>query len=78
MFMLVFLQKLIMVKNPDSYLIQNKDLNSALVMEKASFSWSPPDVTNAGDSENTKHTSDIKPALRNINFTLPKVCVLYS
>lgn len=78
--MLVFLQKLLMVKNPDSYLTQNKDLNSALVIEKASFSWSPPDVTNASehpqdDSQNTKHSSDDKPALRNISFTLPKVCV---
>lgn len=79
--MLVFLQKLLMVKNPDSYLIQNNDLSSALVMEKASFSWSPPDVRNGSehpqdDSQNTKHTSDNKHALRNISFTLPKVCVL--
>lgn len=75
------LKKLIMVKNPDSYLIQNKDLSSALVMEKASFSWSPPDVTNASehpqdDSQSTKHTSDNKPALRNISFTLPKGSLL--
>lgn len=29
-----------MIKNPDPYLIQNKDLSAALAMDKASFSWS--------------------------------------
>lgn len=28
-----------MIKNPDPYLIQNKDLTEALVMNNASFSW---------------------------------------
>ncbi|KAF5904416.1 multidrug resistance-associated protein 9, partial [Clarias magur] len=33
------LKRILMIKNPDPYLIQNKDLNAALVMKKASFSW---------------------------------------
>ncbi|XP_056602458.1 ATP-binding cassette sub-family C member 12 [Triplophysa dalaica] len=78
---LVRLKKLLMVKNPDSYLIQNNDSSSALVMENASLSWSTPDVRNGSEhpqdvSQNTKHTSDIKPALRNISFTLPKGSLL--
>ncbi|KAM9493789.1 ATP-binding cassette sub-family C member 12 [Clarias gariepinus] len=33
------IKRILMIKNPDPYLIQNKDLNAALVMDKASFSW---------------------------------------
>ncbi|XP_051576098.1 ATP-binding cassette sub-family C member 12-like isoform X2 [Myxocyprinus asiaticus] len=60
------LKKLLLVQSPDSYLTQNKNMDSALVMEKASFAWSKD------DSHSATHTSDNKPALRNINFTLPK------
>ncbi|KAF4090918.1 hypothetical protein AMELA_G00031150 [Ameiurus melas] len=34
------LKRILMIKNPDPYLIQNKDLSAALAMDKASFSWS--------------------------------------
>ncbi|XP_051946724.1 ATP-binding cassette sub-family C member 12 [Xyrauchen texanus] len=60
------LKKLLLVQSPDSYLTQNKNMDSALIMEKASFAWSKD------DSQSATHTSDNKPSLRNINFTLPK------
>lgn len=75
--MLVFLQKLLMVQNPDSYLTQNKNLSSALVMEKASFSWSLPENTKNSEhlQDVSQSNSDNKPAIRNISFTLPNVCL---
>ncbi|XP_026888207.2 multidrug resistance-associated protein 9 [Electrophorus electricus] len=36
------LKRLLMIKNPDPYLIQNKDLGAALVMNRASFCWGVP------------------------------------
>ncbi|XP_026793420.3 ATP-binding cassette sub-family C member 12 isoform X1 [Pangasianodon hypophthalmus] len=33
------LKRILMIKNPDPYLIQNKDMSAALVMDEASFSW---------------------------------------
>ncbi|XP_051563276.1 ATP-binding cassette sub-family C member 12-like [Myxocyprinus asiaticus] len=64
------LKKLLLVQNPDSYLTQNKNMDSVLVMEKASFAWSQD------DSRSTTHTSETKPALRDISFTLPKGSLL--
>ncbi|MCJ8747229.1 hypothetical protein PDJAM_G00151060 [Pangasius djambal] len=82
------LKRILMIENPDPYLIQNKDLSAALVMDKASFSWtssapngpeSPVTVANgvkkstAEPVEVTQNgTQDTKPTLKNITFTLPK------
>ncbi|XP_052008122.1 ATP-binding cassette sub-family C member 12-like isoform X2 [Xyrauchen texanus] len=64
------LKKLLLVQNPDSYITQNKNMDSALVMEKASFAWSQD------DSQRATHTSETKPALRDISFTLSKGSLL--
>ncbi|XP_062382895.1 ATP-binding cassette sub-family C member 12-like [Sardina pilchardus] len=65
------LKKLLLQQNPESYLTQRKGLEAALVMENASFSWTSPDSSPETTHENT-HTSENKPILRNISFTLPK------
>ncbi|XP_062382896.1 ATP-binding cassette sub-family C member 12-like [Sardina pilchardus] len=65
------LRKLLLQQNPESYLTQRKGLGAALVVENASFSWTSPDSSPETTHENT-HTSENKPTLRNISFTLPK------
>ncbi|XP_062382897.1 ATP-binding cassette sub-family C member 12-like [Sardina pilchardus] len=64
-------KELLLQRNPESYLTQRKGLGAALVMENASFSWTSPDSSPETTHENT-HTSENKPTLRNISFTLPK------
>lgn len=67
-----------LIQNPKGYLTQDKNMDLALAMEKASFSWSLPDAMNATEkpqdpSEKTTQQSDLKPSLTNISFTLAKV-----
>uniref|UniRef100_A0A8L0DUH8 ATP-binding cassette sub-family C member 5 n=1 Tax=Oncorhynchus mykiss TaxID=8022 RepID=A0A8L0DUH8_ONCMY len=57
------LKKLLMTQNPDSYLVQRHGSSSALVMEKATFTWARPEG---------QTTTTAKPTLRNISFNLPK------
>ncbi|XP_062845964.1 ATP-binding cassette sub-family C member 12 [Trichomycterus rosablanca] len=45
------LKRLLMIENPESYLVQNKDLDAALVMNKASFSWSNPNHATSEKNE---------------------------
>ncbi|KAL7831206.1 hypothetical protein SRHO_G00307090 [Serrasalmus rhombeus] len=85
------LKRLLLVKDPDPYLIQNKDLDAALMMNKASFAWGVPDVSTSESpsrpvanglrrdevlptevTQNSTHTPNTNPTLRNITFTLPK------
>uniref|UniRef100_A0A9J7Y8K9 ATP-binding cassette sub-family C member 5 n=1 Tax=Cyprinus carpio carpio TaxID=630221 RepID=A0A9J7Y8K9_CYPCA len=73
--------KLMLVQNPKGYLTQDKNMDLALAMEKATFSWSLPDAMNATEkpqdpSESVTHQSDLKPSLRNISFTLSKGSLL--
>uniref|UniRef100_A0A7N8X4I8 ATP-binding cassette, sub-family C (CFTR/MRP), member 12 n=1 Tax=Mastacembelus armatus TaxID=205130 RepID=A0A7N8X4I8_9TELE len=65
------LKKLLLIQNPDPYLIQQEDSDSAIVMKNAILSWSKPDnqPLPAASSENR---TDILPTLKNISFTLPK------
>uniref|UniRef100_A0A8C1YP46 ATP-binding cassette sub-family C member 5 n=1 Tax=Cyprinus carpio TaxID=7962 RepID=A0A8C1YP46_CYPCA len=75
------LKKLMLVQNPKGYLTQDKNMDLALAMEKATFSWSLPDAMNATEkpqdpSESVTHQSDLKPSLRNISFTLSKGSLL--
>ncbi|KAI4890792.1 hypothetical protein NFI96_010580, partial [Prochilodus magdalenae] len=44
------LKKLLLIKNPDPYLVQNKDLDAAVVIDKASFVWGTPDISNLESS----------------------------
>ncbi|KAK2913918.1 hypothetical protein Q8A67_002317 [Cirrhinus molitorella] len=75
------LKKLMLIQNPKGYLTQDKNMDLALAMEKASFSWSLPNAMNATEkpqdpSEKTTHQSDVKPSLGNISFTLSKGSLL--
>ncbi len=72
--MLVSLQKLMLVQNPKGYLTQDKNMDLALAVEKASFSWSLPDAMNSTEKpQDPSENADLKPSLRNISFTLSKV-----
>jgi len=67
-----------LVQNPKSYLTQDKNLHLALVMEKASFSWSLPDDLNTTEkpqdpSQSATHQLYSQPSIRHISFTLAKV-----
>uniref|UniRef100_A0A7N8X9C8 ATP-binding cassette, sub-family C (CFTR/MRP), member 12 n=1 Tax=Mastacembelus armatus TaxID=205130 RepID=A0A7N8X9C8_9TELE len=83
------LKKLLLIQNPDPYLIQQEDSDSAIVMKNAILSWSKPDnqPLPAASSENRvkghevdeashNEKTDILPTLKNISFTL-KLCVFY-
>lgn len=76
-------QKVMLIQNPEPYLTQRGDSDSAIVMKNATLSWtaphSSPSSANGVDThkvdeicENEK--SEALPALRNISFTLHKVC----
>lgn len=65
--------------------MQKENSDSAIVMKNATLSWTKPDSTPTsanevnGDkademSQNVK--TEILPTLRNISFTLPKVCFI--
>uniref|UniRef100_A0A3P8RLK8 ATP-binding cassette, sub-family C (CFTR/MRP), member 12 n=1 Tax=Amphiprion percula TaxID=161767 RepID=A0A3P8RLK8_AMPPE len=56
------LKKLLLIQNPELYLMQKKDSDSAIVMTNATLSWTKP-----GSQE-----TESLPTLRNISFTLPK------
>uniref|UniRef100_A0A8D0A9P8 ATP-binding cassette, sub-family C (CFTR/MRP), member 12 n=1 Tax=Sander lucioperca TaxID=283035 RepID=A0A8D0A9P8_SANLU len=58
------LRKILVIQNPESYLIQRKDSDSAIVMKNATFSWSQP--------ESPPSSTETLSTLRNISFTLPK------
>lgn len=83
-----FFQKLLLVQNPEPYLTQKKHSRWAIVMKKATLSWSipdtQPDAPTGPDGHNKEHEmtngtskkgdADNLVTLRNISFTLPKVC----
>uniref|UniRef100_A0A673KPK5 ATP-binding cassette sub-family C member 5 n=1 Tax=Sinocyclocheilus rhinocerous TaxID=307959 RepID=A0A673KPK5_9TELE len=50
------LKKLMLVQNPKGYLTQDKNMDVALAVEKASFSWSLPDAMNS--TEKPKDSSE--------------------
>ncbi|XP_067258367.1 ATP-binding cassette sub-family C member 12 [Chanodichthys erythropterus] len=75
------LKKLMLVQNPKGYLTQDKNMDLALVMEKASFSWSLSDDMNGTEkpqdpSQSATQHSESQPSLRSISFTLSKGSLL--
>uniref|UniRef100_A0A671REH8 ATP-binding cassette sub-family C member 5 n=1 Tax=Sinocyclocheilus anshuiensis TaxID=1608454 RepID=A0A671REH8_9TELE len=71
------LKKLMLVQNPKGYLTQDKNMDVALAVEKASFSWSLPDAMNSTEKpKESSENADFKPSLRNISFTLSKGSLL--
>uniref|UniRef100_A0A8C4X866 ATP binding cassette subfamily C member 12 n=1 Tax=Erpetoichthys calabaricus TaxID=27687 RepID=A0A8C4X866_ERPCA len=76
------LKKILLLKNPESYVMQLEGSPNAIVLEKATLSWKRPhdkaaqDEKNNGGTKNQNgavyHTQDTA-NLRNINLTLKKV-----
>lgn len=75
-----------LIQNPDPYLVQKADSDSAIVMKNATLSWTrpagPPDPLPTpangvkgpkGDEPSENGKTEILPTLRNFSFTLPKV-----
>uniref|UniRef100_A0A8C2ZRL1 ATP binding cassette subfamily C member 12 n=1 Tax=Cyclopterus lumpus TaxID=8103 RepID=A0A8C2ZRL1_CYCLU len=80
------LRKILLIQNPEPYLIQRKDRDSAIVMKNATLSWTKstmqPDspLISANGEEGHKveemcqnGRTETLPTLRNICFTLPKM-----
>ncbi|XP_041646070.1 ATP-binding cassette sub-family C member 12-like [Cheilinus undulatus] len=71
------LKKLLLIQNPEQYVLQKTDDRSAaVIMEKATLSWTKPLPPAASEDRDdlvskTRHT-DVLPTLRNISFTLTK------
>uniref|UniRef100_A0A3Q1G7M3 ATP-binding cassette, sub-family C (CFTR/MRP), member 12 n=1 Tax=Acanthochromis polyacanthus TaxID=80966 RepID=A0A3Q1G7M3_9TELE len=79
------LKKILLIQNPELYLMQKKDSDCAMMMKNATFSWTkpgsqtdPPHSSANGVREQTmdgkceNRETESLPALRNISFTLPK------
>lgn len=76
-------QKVMLIQNPEPYLMQRGDSDSAIVMKNATLSWttthSSPSSANGVNAHKVdkiceSEKSEALPALRNISFTLHKVC----
>ncbi|KAL6112798.1 abcc12 [Pungitius sinensis] len=72
-------QRIILIQNPEPYLIRRSGTDSAVVMENATLCWNKPvnlpdspTVTDNGEMPQDGRT-DTLPTLRNISFTLPKL-----
>ncbi|XP_047437487.1 ATP-binding cassette sub-family C member 12 isoform X2 [Mugil cephalus] len=80
------LRKILLVQNPEPYLIQTKGSDSAIEMKNATLSWTKPgneaeppppssptrlEEPKVDDTSENLKTGDL-PTLRNISFTLPK------
>ncbi|XP_044057052.1 ATP-binding cassette sub-family C member 12 isoform X2 [Siniperca chuatsi] len=79
------LRKILLIQNPEPYLMQRKDNDSAIVMKNATLSWtkpdsqpdSPPSSANGVEGHKVDEMSqngktETLPTLRNVSFTLPK------
>ncbi|KAF3833112.1 hypothetical protein F7725_026777 [Dissostichus mawsoni] len=79
------LEKILLIQNPEPYLNQQKDSDSAIVIKNATVSWtrpaSQPDPTPSSANGVTGHkveevskngASETLPTLRNISLALPK------
>ncbi|XP_023809459.1 multidrug resistance-associated protein 9 isoform X1 [Oryzias latipes] len=67
------LRKILLIQNPEPYLMQKRNSDSAVVMKNATLSWTKPDSQAEGAEQTSKEERmDASPTLRNISFTLPK------
>ncbi|XP_054464309.1 ATP-binding cassette sub-family C member 12 isoform X2 [Anoplopoma fimbria] len=73
------LRKILLIQNPEPYLIQRKDSDAAIVMKNATLSWTKPSnqpdtppISANGETRHKKEETETLPTLRNISFTLPK------
>lgn len=76
-------QKIMLIQNPEPYLTRSEGSDSAIVMTNATLAWTRTDSTSTTDNEVKGDKVDESPqqqkteavaTLRNISFTLPKVC----
>uniref|UniRef100_A0A8C2ZRV4 ATP-binding cassette sub-family C member 5 n=1 Tax=Cyclopterus lumpus TaxID=8103 RepID=A0A8C2ZRV4_CYCLU len=65
------LRKILLIQNPEPYLIQRKDRDSAIVMKNATLSWTKSTMQPDSPLISNGRTETL-PTLRNICFTLPK------
>ncbi|XP_061670835.1 ATP-binding cassette sub-family C member 12 isoform X2 [Syngnathoides biaculeatus] len=82
------LKKILLIQNPDPYLVQRTDGDLAIEMRNATLSWNKPDnwrdalpagVVNGGTATANREIGskleekhDFLPTLRNVSFSLPK------
>lgn len=82
-FFFFFFQKILLLENPEPYLIQRQDTDSAIILENATLSWTRPEKLSKDQAEHNgenEHKEDSefqmqlnKATLKNISFALPKV-----
>lgn len=79
--MRLLFQKILLVQNPEPYLEQRKGNHTAVEMRNATLSWtkaaSGPDLPNGQVKNHKQDETDLSESLatlKNISFTLPKVC----
>ncbi|XP_068172840.1 ATP-binding cassette sub-family C member 12-like [Antennarius striatus] len=74
------LRKLLLIQNPESYLTQDKDSGSAIVIENATLSWTKPGSMLGWepslDEVAIKERTETLPTLKSISITLPKGSLL--
>ncbi|KAG7236959.1 hypothetical protein INR49_032966 [Caranx melampygus] len=75
------LKRLLMIQNPELYLIRSEGSNSAIVMTNATLAWTRTDRPSSTDNEvkgdkldeaSQEEKTEAVATLRNISFTLPK------
>ncbi|XP_074521778.1 ATP-binding cassette sub-family C member 12-like [Halichoeres trimaculatus] len=74
------LRKILLIQNPEPYMEQMMNSDTAIEVKKATLSWtklggqtdSSPGSANGGNGHESKKTESNQPTLRNISFTLPK------
>ncbi|XP_053721093.1 ATP-binding cassette sub-family C member 12 isoform X1 [Synchiropus splendidus] len=75
------LQRILLLENPEPYMVHTKDPASALVLENATLSWTKPrSRTSVADGvaghKGAEESAEPQATLRNISFTLPKGTLL--
>ncbi|XP_022605714.1 multidrug resistance-associated protein 9-like [Seriola dumerili] len=71
------LKRLLLIENPESYVIQKTDHRSeAIIMDKATLSWTKPlhphNTEDRDDLDNKSRHTEVMPTLRSVSFTLNK------
>ncbi|XP_034535630.1 multidrug resistance-associated protein 9-like [Notolabrus celidotus] len=71
------LKKILLIQNPDPYMIKMKDSDSAIMVKNATLSWTKLDSQtdsspSSANGVNGHKEESNQPTLRNISFTLPK------
>ncbi|XP_030582176.1 multidrug resistance-associated protein 9-like [Archocentrus centrarchus] len=65
-------RKILLIQNPEPYLMQRADSDSAIVMSNATLSWPKPHSQSGCPPRTASGSTESLPTLRNVSFTLPK------